>query len=183
VVDFLPMGTPPLVPARRLGRPLGHGECGVQAAAHTGNPGVDGLAAIPDLVQHLGVAGGKRDLQPGAAGHIGQVQDRVDKLRPGARRDMPSLDPQLRIDQVRVGLDDGLGKETATSLSDVSSTNSPERPPTGVSAGTASARSVSHADPSPDTELTLKPTDPALLGQGQGSPGRPLPSLVPMASK
>jgi hypothetical protein len=47
----------------------------VQSAADTGDPGVDGVAAIANLVQHLGVAGGKGDLQPGAAGHVRQVQD------------------------------------------------------------------------------------------------------------
>jgi hypothetical protein len=31
----------------------------VQSAADTGDPGVDGVAAIANLVQHLGVAGGR----------------------------------------------------------------------------------------------------------------------------
>jgi hypothetical protein len=58
----------------------------VQSAAHTGNLGVDVLAAIPNLLQHLDVTGGKRYLQPGADGHVRQVQDSVNKLGPGAGR-------------------------------------------------------------------------------------------------
>jgi hypothetical protein len=34
----------------QLGGPLGPGECGVQSAADTGDPGVDGVAAIANLV-------------------------------------------------------------------------------------------------------------------------------------
>src|SRR5215212_7480245 len=59
----------------QLGGQLGSGECGLQSGADTGDAGVDGVAAIANLVQHLGVAGGKGDLQPRAAWRVRQVQD------------------------------------------------------------------------------------------------------------
>jgi hypothetical protein len=72
------------------------------------------MTTLPQSVQDLAVAGGKRDREASRPPHRGMVQDCVDEPSPGVDGQVPRFDVQLRVENLMlVGVDRGSGHQLA----------------------------------------------------------------------